>query len=258
MNGDFFPLKQAFSEYMARFYAGLYPDTSAMQEYTARGIARSIVWAPDRMVDAAEEMLASYRKNSNGPQGSNSLFPIILVALAKDYIPTGGDWGGRQVGRKMVSIVEGGSVYGYRQAMGDIRVQVVIIAAESATARSLAAQFALFVGERHNRRMYCSHTWGQYTFDMPCMLESPDMMFGSVQSDQTNITILAGDLDLKATFPYLDAPKPGEPNDGTTNNPPGYPVLAGVEVIDNVVNTASDTTEAGTAWDDAAPQKPPA
>lgn len=262
MNGDFFPLKQAFSEYLRRFYAGLYPDTPAMQEFVARGIERAIVWAPDRMVDAAEEMLASYRKNANATQGANSLFPVIIVGMAKDYAPTTGDWGARQVGRRLVHLVEptdadpSPSVYGYRQAMGDVRTQVVIFAAESATARSIAAQFALFVGERHNRRFYCRHTWGQYRFDMPCMLETPDLMFANVQTDQPNITVLAGDLDLKATFPYLDAPKPGEPNDGSAHNPPGYPVLAGVEVINNVVNTASDTTDAGTTWDESAPQKP--
>ena len=258
MNGDFFPLKQAFSEYMARFYAGLYPDTSAMQEYTARGVSRGIVWAPDRMVDAAEDMLASYRKNENGPAGASSLFPIIIVAMSKDYIPTGGDWGGKQVGRQLVSIVEGGSVYGYRQGMGDIRVQAVIISAESATARSLAAQFSLFVGEIPNRRFSCKHQFGQYEFQMPCMLESPDILFSEVKTDQPNITVLAADLTLKAVFPYFDAPKPGQPNDGTANNPPGYPLVAQVDAFDFVVNTHSSTDADGVEWSDAVPTKPPA
>lgn len=257
MNGDFFPLKQAFSEYMARFYAGLYPDTKAMQEYTARGIARSIIWAPDRMVDAAEDMLASYRKNANGPAGTNSLLPVIIVAMAKDYIPTGGDWGGRQVGRRLVSLVEGGSVYGYRQAMGDIRTQVVIIAAESATARSLAAQFCLFVAEIQNRRFYCAHEWGQYRLQMPCMLENPDLYFSAVPTEQPNITLLAADITLKATFPYLDAPKPDEPNDGSGNNPPGYPLVAQVDTFDHVVNVHGTTTQEGTTWSAAELQKPP-
>lgn len=254
MNGDFFPLKLAFSEYMNRWYSGLYPDTNAVREFVERGSARSVVWAPDRMVDQIEDMLKAYQKNSNTVEpgdvspGKNALFPIVVMSMARDYTPTGADMGGRQVGRRLVQLVEGGSVYGYRQAMGDIRVQVVIMAAESASARSLAAQFSLFVGEIPNRRFKVKHTFGQYTLEMPCLLESPDILFASVASEYPNMTILAADLTLKASIPYVDAPKAGEPNDGTTNNPPGYPMVANVVSLDENVLVQADTTADGTEW----------
>lgn len=225
MNGDLFPLRDAFSRYLHRWYDGLYPDTKAMQEFTVRGIGRAIAWAPGRMVDEAEKMLEAYRKNNNtGVPNKGALLPVVLVALAKDYTPTGGDWGGRQVGRQLVRLTDesDASVYGYRQAMADIRAQVVIFAAEEVTAKSLAAQFSLFVGEVPHRRFTAQHAWGQYTLDVPVMIESPDLMFAEVKTEQSNITILAADLTLKAVIPYLDAPKPGEPNDGSGRNPPGY------------------------------------
>lgn len=238
MNGDLFPVKEGFSAYMRRWYEGIFPSTAALEAYITRGIQRSIVWAPGRMIDAATDMLSSYQKNDNSPTaGAGALFPIVILAMAKDYTPTGGDWGGRQVGRRLVRLSdeEGSSIYGYRQAMGDVRAQVVIIAAEEASARSLAAQFCLFVGEIPNRRFTAPYKWGQYTLDMPVMLETPDTIFQSIPDDQKNITILAADLTLKATIPYLDAPKPNELNDGTDNNPPGYPHVIEVEAIDKVV-----------------------
>lgn len=242
MNGDFHPLKVAFGQYMTRFYAGLFPDTPAMQEFTLRGVSRSIVWAPDRMVDQVEDMLAAYQKNENSTPdapytpGKNALFPIMFVAMGKDYTASGGDFGGRQVGRQMVALESGAgaSVYGYRQAMGDIRVQIVVMAAESGSARSLAAQMALFAGEIKNRRFKVQHKWGQYTLEMTCMLENPDLLFVKIDGENRNMTILAADLTLKAVIPYLDAPKAGEENDGSTNDPPGYPLVEQFNVLNEI------------------------
>ena len=174
-------IKTAFGLYLGQFYAGIYPDTKALRAFANRGLSLSIMMAPGRMIDQVQDMITAYQKNDNSPgagpyhPGANALFPVILVALSKDYIPTAGDFGGRQVGRQMVALSDepGSSVYGYRQAMGDYRAQVVIMAAETSTAQSLAAQFALFVGEIPNRRFRVKFPWGQYELDMPCMLETP-------------------------------------------------------------------------------------
>lgn len=254
MNGDFFPLKLAFSDYMKKWYNGIYPDTKAVQEFVQRGLERSVVWAPDRMVDLAEDMLKSYQKNTNVSDGGsvkhgkNALFPIVILAMARDYIPAGPDQGGRQVGRRLVRLIEDGSIYGYRQAMGEIRTQIVIMAPESGTARSLASQFSLFVGEIPNRRFKVKHKWGQYQITMPCMLEIPDIVFSAVQSESPNMVILAADVTLKAVIPYLDAPKEGEPNDGSANTPPGYPVVAEVENTNELTGAVSVVTDSGTVW----------
>lgn len=233
MNGILFPVKEAFSLYMARWYSDLYADTSAVEEFINRGVAKSVVWAPARMVDAVEDMLKSYQKNNTSDvPGANALFPVVFVAMSKDYTPSAGDMGGRQMGRQMVALEEGpdASVYGYKQARGDVRVQVAILGAESMSAQSLAAQFSLFVGEIKNRRFRVPYTFGQYSFTMPCFLETPDILFSSVQAENQNMTILVADITLKVTLPFLDAPRDGEENDGSDNNPPGYPVVQQINV----------------------------
>lgn len=237
-SGDFNPLKEAFGSYLGSWYQGLYGDTASVKEFLARGFARSVLWAPGRMVDAVEEMLKSYQRNSNGDKGANSLLPVVFIALAKDYTPTPGDMGGKQVERELVQIEEGGSYYGYRQAMMDKRAQIAIVTADPMSADSLAAQMGLFLGSIPNRRFYASHTWGQYTFDMPVTIETPDVTFNKVDTESKNLTILVCDLVLRGAIPYLDAPGDGEDNDGTSNNPPGYPTLQ------QITNTPADGGEA--------------
>lgn len=242
MNGDFHQIKEGFGQYMARFYAGLYPDTKALTEFTTRSVQRSIMFTTGRMVDKAEEMLAAYQKNKNSTDtapytpGANALFPVMLVGIAKDYTPGGADMGMRQMSRRLVCIDDGpdASVYGYRQAMGDRRAQVAIMAADEPTASSLAAQFSLFLGEIRNRRFYVKHRWGGYELSMPCMIESPDILFASVDAENAGMTILIADLTLKVTIPYLDAPKPGEDNDGTSNDPPGYMTVEQINVLNEI------------------------
>lgn len=235
-------LKTAFGQYMGRFYAGLCPDTPAMEAYVDRGLTKSIVLAPGRMIDSVEEMLKAYQKNENNRPGeayrpgANALFPIMIVAVAKDYIPTGGDFGGKQVGRRLVALEDGAgaSVYGYRQAMGDVRAQVAVMSAEDATARSLAVQFSLFIGEVKNRRFPVTFPWHSYELEMTCMLETPDIIFSKVDPENQSMTILVADITLKAVFPYLDAPRAGEDNDGSTNVPPGYPLVEQINCLNQV------------------------
>lgn len=238
LDGHFFALKKGVSGYVGRFYRDIYTDTPAVAEFKQRGLAGSFMWAADRMVDAAEDMLKSYTKNSNSPSGAvtpnaNSVFPVVLMAMSRDYIPTGGDWGGRQVPRQMVKLIDGpdASAYGYKQAMGDVRWQVLVVAADSNSARSIAAQFCLFVGDPANRRFTMPFSWGQYTLDMPVMIESPDLLFSNADLGRPNVTALVADVTLKATFPYLDAPAGTDPNDGSANNPRGYPLVEQIELF---------------------------
>jgi hypothetical protein len=248
-SGDLNPLKEALGTYLGAWYAGVYGDTPSVIEFAARGYERSVLWAPGRMVDYAEEMLKLYQKNSNGEKGANSLLPVVLIALAKEYTPTPGEAGGKQVERQIVSIVEGGSAYGYRQAMADKRAQIVIFGAEEMSANSLAAQLGLYLGAIPNRRFTASHTFGQYTFEMPWMIETPDIEFSEVRVDLKNLTVLACNLNLRGTIPYFDAPGVGEPNDGTTNNPPGYPVLNQITTIAPLHGgSTSVVTPGGTNW----------
>lgn len=250
MNGDLYPIKQAFGEFLGRWYATLYADTQAITEFVGRGMAKCVKLAPGRMIDDAEAMLASYQKDQQGPRGANALLPIVLVAMGRDYTATGGDWAGRQAPRKMVCLTDepGASIYGYRQAMHDVRVQFAIIAAEEMSARSLAAQLALFFGDPGlNRRFYAKHTFGQYQLQMPVMIENPDLMF-AVAGQSKTMTVLVGEITLKAVIPYFDAPKAGEDNDGTTNNPPGYPRVTEISVVQARFGVEGLVDGDGTEW----------
>lgn len=253
IDGVTFPLKDAFSAYMTRWYRGLYADTKGVIEFTQRNIERCIVWAPGRMVDAAEEMLAAYRKNDNdgGAHGKGALLPVVIIGMAKDYNPTGVDMGGMQVRRQLITITDepDASIYGYRQAHGDVRTQVVIFAAEEASAKSLAAQFLWFIAQVENRRFKTSHTFGEYGIQLSATIENPDTVFMNIVTEQKNLTMLAADITLRALFPYFDAPKVGEPNDGTAHNPPGYPAITQISSTDkNVLTLAEITEEDGVVW----------
>lgn len=250
-SGFILPVKEGLGQYLRKWYDGLFPDTKAMQEYTQRGFSRAAVWAPGRMVDQAESMLESYRRNENGgPAGQNAVLPMVIVAVGRDMMPVNGDVGWQVGERMLIRLADDpdASVYGYRQGFYELRAQVVIAATEEATAKSLAAQFQLYVGSPANRRFDAIYQWGQYSLPYRVTIESPDVVFMAVQTDAKNLTMLAGDLTLRMGVPFLDAPKAGEPNDGTSHNPPGYPIVGTVHVESRNSRVASDTDSTGTEF----------
>lgn len=251
MNGDFFPLQEAFAEYLKRWYATIYPDTSALAEYVERGFGKAIALAPSRMVDAAEDMLKAYQKNNQtGIHGRNALIPMAIFATAKDFVATGADWGGKQTPRRLVKITDESPVYGYRQSMADVRAQVLMIAPEIATARSMASQFSHFISQVENRRFYAKHTFGQWVVDMPIVLENTDLMCSNIAPpEHVNLTMFACDLTLKVTIPYFDAPRVGEPNDGSNYNPAGYQVIQEVDILNKNTTSTGVVTESGALFE---------
>lgn len=228
----FEPVKAGFGQYMARFYADLAPTTRAMEEFVGRGVGRSIMWAPGRMVDAAEDMLSLYarEKPESGPVRPFSL-PIMFVAMAKDYAPTGREFTRQLADAEWVTLPgdEKGRTFRLRTVAADIRTQVVIVAADEPTARSIAAQLALYLDSTEGRRFAAPFHFAGEAMDWPVLIESPDVPAIAVQTDAKNLTLLALDITLKATLPLLSAPKPGEPNDGRgvpgSDDPAGYPVV---------------------------------
>lgn len=89
----FEPVKAGFGRYMARFYADLIATTRPLEEFVTRGAGKAIMWAPGRMVDAAEEMLSLYARDNIEPGPTKPFsMPIIFVAMAKDYVPSGRDF----------------------------------------------------------------------------------------------------------------------------------------------------------------------
>lgn len=228
----FEPVKVGFGQFMAGFYAGLVPTTRPMEEFVARGLGKSVMWAPGRMVDAAEEMLSLYaRDNVNGTPTKAFELPVVFVAMAKDYTPTGREFTRQAADREWVTIPDDdkGRIFRLRTVAADIRAQVVIAAADEPTARSIAAQFALYLDATDRRRFPAPFEFAGLPMDWPVTVETPEVPAVAVQGDAKNLTLLAADLTLKATVPLFDAPKPGDPNDGLgvpgTDDPAGYPAV---------------------------------
>jgi len=231
------PVKIALSQFMARYFASLVASTKPLEGYIARPLAKAIAWAPARMIDAAEDMLALWiRTDMDGAPTTPPDLPAIVVAMTKDYTPTGRDYT-RQIADRQIVIMPGDAKerrFGLRTVAGDVRVQIVIFAMDEPSAHSLAAQFLLFLDETENRRFQAEYHFAGMPAKWPVQIESPDSPAMSIASEAKNLTILAIDLTLHATIPLFDAPKVGEPNDGKgipgTQDPAGYPVAQSVNV----------------------------
>ncbi|MCP5245687.1 MAG: hypothetical protein H6937_06990 [Burkholderiales bacterium] len=239
------PVKKAFGIYLEGFYNSIVPTTKSLREYVSRGHATSIGWAKDRLVDDAEAILESYYKNDtqDGPTQPPEL-PVILIAMDKNYTPTGREYT-RQVTADddLWVILPDDSkerAFDIRVMAGDIRAQLAIFAHTSDTARSLAAQFLLYVDSPLRRHFNASYEFaGQVMNDWPVQIETPDMPASDIKTDSKNMTILVIDITLHASIPLFGAPKVGEPNDGKgipgTDDPAGHPVV--VEVINKREDT---------------------
>jgi hypothetical protein len=230
------PVRIGFGGFMGSFYASLVPTTPALQLFTTRGLKKSILWAPARMVDAAEEMLSAWQKNdTDSATTMPPEMPVILVAMAKDYMPTGRDFT-RQLADSIPVMLPGDAkerLFGLRVAAGDIRAQVAIFAHDTGTASSIASQFLLYLDTVHGRRFPATFTHAGVTTEWPVQVESPDVPASSIPTDAKNLTMLIVDLTLKASIPLYDGPADDAPNDGQgtagdASDPSGYPVVVQV------------------------------
>ena len=115
------------------------------------------------------------------------------------------------------------------------------------SARSLAAQFILHLDTTEGRRFKAPFVFAGQTLDWPVVIETPDVQAIAVPSEAKNLTMLAIDLTLRASVPLIDAPKPGDANDGQgvpgTDDPAGYPLvrmISGIEFSDPGYADGSD------------------
>jgi hypothetical protein len=202
-------VKEAFCEWVGAWFKTISPDTRPLQEYVARDLQNAVVLAPGRMIDQVEEMLSKYRVNDNGPGPStNSQLPVIILALAKDVTPSGGEYG-RSIGEDVDISIPGDPhqrVFKLRQLAVDQRAQVVFVAADEPTAKSMAMQFLLYVSTIGNRRFNAMYNFAGFTHAWPVTLESSDVLAINMQNDQKNLTTLAMDLQLRTMIPYFRAP----------------------------------------------------
>lgn len=238
------PLELGLGAYMEGYYGSLYADTQSMEEYTARGLATSIAWVPGRMVDDVEHMLSEWRKNENTPgPGLSSMLPVVFIALAKDFQPVLPEYG-VAVARTDFAFPDDPQARNYKvtTSTNDYRAQVVFVAAEQASAHSLALQFHLWASQGPTgRRFGCEYEFAGYKSQWPAVLETIDMGAVSSGVEQTNLTILVADLNVRSTVPIFSSPKAGQPTDGKSA-PAGYPVVLDFTSIGTSSGATSETT----------------
>lgn len=211
------PVKVAFGGFLHGFYRGVMADTAGVQSWAQRDFAKAAEWVPGRMVDAAEEMLAAWRKNdtSRADQPTPQL-PVFLVAMARDFVPAASEFGRSNGDWTWVQIPGDPKkrTFQMRSVVADIRTQVLIAAADSPTATSLAMQFDAYCSSFEHRRFSAAYPLAGMSQNWPVQVEMPDILMPSIATEQKNLTMLVGDLTLRATVPMLKAPRASEPNDG--------------------------------------------
>ncbi|MBY0475418.1 MAG: hypothetical protein K2Q13_10225 [Nitrosomonas sp.] len=246
----FQPVKKALGVYMGKYYASIIPTTKSLNEYIARGLPESIVWAPSRMVDTVEDMLGAWQREDvdNTPTNPVSM-PVIIIAVAEEYIPSGRDYT-RQISEEALFIFPDDfkeRAFKLQAIAGDLRAQIVFAAHDEPTAKSLASQFLLYTDVAANRRFAAKYTFAGFDDMWPVQIESTDSPAMSIKTDAKNLTILAVDLTLKVSTPLFKAPADDEPNDGkgtpgNINDPSGYPVVDQVDFDAKTINKQTTVT----------------
>jgi hypothetical protein len=246
-------LQVGFGAYLNGFYNSLIANTPALSGFISRGFTNCFAWAPARMVDAAEEMLEAWRRNDNGQPSSSAFLPVVIVAIAKDYEPVGGDFSRQLSDPQWITLPQDTKqrVFKVQQMQGERRAQLLFAAADESTARSLASQFCLWLAAVPNRRFPAQYQFCGISNNWPVMVVTPDDAAKSMPTDEKNLTMIVVDVAIRETIPFFMAPGPGEPNDGkgsgTADDPSGYPLVNEI-VSKAAVGGSSDVTGAGTTW----------
>lgn len=200
----FDPVKWAFARCIMRPYRDhLAVTTPQMREFVNRRFDKACQFAQTRMIDQAESMLEKYLRTDkakdwvegDSPPTRPHLLPVIIVAFARDYAPTGRDYT-RQIADMEYVILPGDKkerVFGLRTVAGDLRVQIAFFAREEPTAKSMAAQFLLFLDETTNRRFYTRYRFAGLTLPWPVQIESPETPAMNIAADAQNLNILTVD-----------------------------------------------------------------
>jgi len=226
-----FAIKEGFGRYLAAFFADLVPNTPNLAAYVKKPLNEAILLAPSRMIDAAEEQLNKYIKQSDDKPTKAYNLPLIIAAFGSDYVITGRDYT-RQIADKMPIILkedDKGRIFKVRLSAADLRAQIAIFAYDVASAQSLAAQFLLFTDSTNGRRFRAKFKFAGFEPKFWVQLEMTDNPAMQIATEFKNLTILAIDLTLHAQIPFFDYPKDDAEKDGKGTNlledPSGYKSL---------------------------------
>ena len=258
----FQPIKDAYGEYLGNFFYQLAPTTLALREYVTRPLKSAIALAPSRLVDQANDMFIKYlrtdvKKGIPGapcdrlkPATTPHLLPVILTAISQDVTPTPRDYT-RQMTDAMPFTFRDDPlerVFKLRTLSNDLRAQVVFFAQEEPTARSMAAQFLLFLDKTENRRFFADYEFAGFHWKGACQVDNPEIFTPSMDTGTNNLAVLAADVTIRCTVPIFYAPRKGEPNDGkgkagSIKNPAGYPVIKEVVTYSESKEIARESSE---------------
>lgn len=235
----FEPVKAGLGDFMRGFYRSVVPTTTPMREFVARGFPYCVAWAPSRMIDKAEEMLSAWQRNDTQQSDTRPpKMPVVLVAVAKDYAPISGDFG-TQISDATEVMIPGdakGRHFEMRMIAGEVRAQIAVFAQDEPTAKSIAAQFLLYLSSPSNRGFYASFPFAGVDNRFPVQFESRDSPAMNIDTGANNLAVLAIDLTLRCSVPIFNAPAEGESSDGQgvpgTDDPAGYPLVQEVGIND--------------------------
>jgi len=227
------PLKAAFGRYLGAFYEQMIGDTPAVAEFARRGFAKSAVWAPGRMVDQVEDMLATWRKNdTEGQPKPNPYLPVMIAAMSNDFTPAPTEYARPLADDAWVRLPADpkARVFKLRVVVATIKTQVAICAPDPASAKSIAMQLDLWCKRTANRRFYARFPLAGFNEPWPVTLELPELMAVPTPMDVKNLIVLTVDIDMHATVPMLMHPAQGAADAdrkgaGTEADPDGYLVV---------------------------------
>lgn len=216
------PVKAAFGAWLTDFRVNEFqPDTQATAEWAQRTAGPSIGWAPARMVDSAEEMLSTWRRNTNdGKVPSSGFLPVVLVAVATDYTETPGE-DGRPITDKIPFAFPDDPLqqsFALRLMRVDLRAQVVVVSTDAMSTQSIMGQLLLHIAARG--RFDASYGFAGFTAAYPTRIVPSDRLAIPTPLGE-QLSILAVDLNLRASIPLFYG-------QGTEQAPEPFPVTTGV------------------------------
>lgn len=224
---------------MGRWHRYLTPTTKALQDFVDRETPLAVLEAPSRMIDSVESMLNSYRKKDNDKApGTSAHLPVTFFAVARDMLPAL-DWASRAQAEPGQYVILPDDpkerVFEIRIWSGEVRAQVVHIAPDDPTNRSMAMQFGMFMSQFSSRSIPLPFRFAGVDFEWPAMIETPDFFTNHTPNGQDNLVIRSQDMTLRLSIPFLKAPGAGEGNDGKgtpgdPNDPSGYAVVQQIDI----------------------------
>lgn len=210
--GRFLTVKTAFNRHLLNAVASIQPSTREIEPFVRRSADGKVKIADGRMIDAAQDLLDSYRKKDNsGEQGINAPLPVIIVAFAHDANPIAPDRGYSVANNQLVTFEANDRQYHYRMRLAHLenRVQVAFFAETIETAKAMTTQVRLWFQQFGKRRFPIEWKFGGHTFELTGTFEDIEPADEIADlGERTDVVAAIWNLNVNFQMPYLSAPEP--------------------------------------------------